>query len=590
MASDKDLKSKYEASLLEKYNGMFPAAFIECIKNGVTWLANHNGITYQTSALIATDSTVYESNKGSILKIGLIDVSRPLAGVSYYSVRSMTEEKDSVNGNTIFKVKLDYTAPIGIEIMMIPITYFSPYSQDGSELYYTKEEVASILNTLKESITLEYTSLINPIMEELTQHIEQSNQENGVGEEIPEIDWSGFPDLGLDNGNTDENIEIPDLPDIGDGNTGGSGNNSNSGTTNKPSRPQLPALPTNATPIQKLVYQLHSLAIHVQEVARENVANETSITAIKASIAELQQTQAEIPTLSEDDIVHLPEYYTKDEVDIRLATKVSTVAFDEYKVQADAKYVAKPTEGEQEGTTPPVTDGDGQGGDPLPPVTEPDGNGESTDNGTDSGDSEQVVPTPPVEQQPTPVTELTLGSETASVDVNAQLEVTVTTNASDFSVESKDPAKATVEKGEGKIVISGVEAGEVNVEIKATVEGGSEVVKTVAVTVNAVEVPPVTPASAPTKPTLNVNPTSVTLDVNGTQVLTIETSEGADFIVDNSDSTKISFDKDTKTLTALAATTDPVRIGFRPTKDGVNGDMSNVMVTVNQPAQEQQGS
>ena len=137
-------KSAYEAKLLEKYSDIFPHGFIQCVKSGVTWLANHNGISYHTSVMVATDGVVYEQNKSSILRLGLINLEKPFTGLTYYEVRSIQELKDSVNGNTIFKVKLNYVSPIGIEITLIPINYFDPFS-NGIDNYYTIQQVNELV-------------------------------------------------------------------------------------------------------------------------------------------------------------------------------------------------------------------------------------------------------------------------------------------------------------------------------------------------------------------------------------------------------------------------------------------------------------
>lgn len=297
MLQDINLKSKYEASLLEKYKDMFPNAFVECVKNGVTWLANHNGLTYQTSALISTDNVVYEANKSSILKIGLINVDKPLSGMQYYSVRSMVEEKDSISGNTIFKVKLDYTAPVGIEIMMIPIAYFSPYAEDGSSMFYTKEEVAGLIQSMKQRIEVEVSEKLELVKQEAKAYTDSL-----IG---------SMEDLNFGFGIPEEEGQEPEKP---------------------------------TTPIQKIVEHLHSVSMNLAELGKESNDSKSSIIEIQDAVKQLQAQLAEGSIATPDlnpGVTELQPYYTKNEVDIRLATKVSNIIFEQYVVEAEQKFGSK---------------------------------------------------------------------------------------------------------------------------------------------------------------------------------------------------------------------------------------------------------
>ena len=79
-------------------------------------------------------------------------------------------------------------------------------------------------------------------------------------------------------------------------------------------------------------------------------------------------------------------------------------------------------------------------------------------------------------------TTLTLNPETVSVEKGSMAEVEVQTNASDYQAESKDISKATVQKNENIIQIAGVEVSTgVIIEVKATAEGGEEVIKNIIV-------------------------------------------------------------------------------------------------------------
>lgn len=150
MLTEQDEICKYHADLLAKYKDIFPQTFIECIRAGVTWLCSHNGITYQTSTMIKTDKVVYSPDAG-ILKIGLIDVDKPLSGLSYYDVKKVTEAIDNVSGNTTFTVELNYKTPVGIKVTIIPIRYFDP-KYKPKDLFYTKQEINNIVSILTEKI------------------------------------------------------------------------------------------------------------------------------------------------------------------------------------------------------------------------------------------------------------------------------------------------------------------------------------------------------------------------------------------------------------------------------------------------------
>lgn len=169
-----------EANILSKYGSTFPESFVECVRQGCTWLASHNNLTYQTSTLVRTDAVVYTNSGSSILKIGLIDVDRPTTGLTQYDVISVKETKDLINGRTVYTVKATYKTPMGIELTFIPIKYFDPNkveeetqpkedepSTEDKSNYYTNEQVDELIKNIQtqldsikgnqntESITLE---------------------------------------------------------------------------------------------------------------------------------------------------------------------------------------------------------------------------------------------------------------------------------------------------------------------------------------------------------------------------------------------------------------------------------------------------
>lgn len=171
-----------------------------------------------------------------------------------------------------------------------------------------------------------------------------------------------------------------------------------------------------------------------------------------------------------------------------------------------------------------------------------------------------------------PATNLTLSAEKGEVTIGTPVDVTVTTNAADFTVTSKNPDKATVAKGNGKFTITGVAEGTANIEVKATAANAAEATKTYVATVKAV-------APAP-KPSLTATPNNVTIKVDGTQVLTINLSNGAtDYDVAINQQDKFTYDKNSKTITGKAVTTNGT-LTLTPKKDSTLGDPVVVNVKV----------
>lgn len=102
------------------------------------------------------------------------------------------------------------------------------------------------------------------------------------------------------------------------------------------------------------------------------------------------------------------------------------------------------------------------------------------------------------------------GSE-IEVTIGTPVDVTVTTNATDFSVESGTTDNATVAKGQGKFTITGVKAGDSVITVKATAADASE--KSVQITAKVKE--------APVKPAAPVETNAGAKEVNEGQELTI---------------------------------------------------------------------
>ena len=141
-----------EADTLSKYESLYPKSFIECVRQGCTWLANHNNITYQTSTLVRTDAAIYSTSGSGVLKVGLIDTDKPTSGLTQYDVSSVTESKDSVSGSTIYTVKCSYKTPMGLTVTLIPVVYFDPNEENNNKTY-SITEVDALIAKLQEQIT-----------------------------------------------------------------------------------------------------------------------------------------------------------------------------------------------------------------------------------------------------------------------------------------------------------------------------------------------------------------------------------------------------------------------------------------------------
>lgn len=115
--------------VLQQHESQFPESFVKCVQLGATWLAVHSNISYQTSVMVRTDAMLYNKSGSELIRVGLIDVDKPLTGLTFYDVLSIVETKDEPTNNTIYEVKLKYKTPLGITVLLIPITYFNPAEQ-----------------------------------------------------------------------------------------------------------------------------------------------------------------------------------------------------------------------------------------------------------------------------------------------------------------------------------------------------------------------------------------------------------------------------------------------------------------------------
>ena len=138
-----------ECDILSKYADVFPEEFIKSVEKGVSWLCTHNNITYQTSIMVASDRVLYNTAGSSVLRIGLINTESPLSGLTYYEVKSIEVGSDEVSGNLVFNVKMKYNTPMGISVVLVPITYFE---LEKDEEVYSKSEIDALIKELKDTI------------------------------------------------------------------------------------------------------------------------------------------------------------------------------------------------------------------------------------------------------------------------------------------------------------------------------------------------------------------------------------------------------------------------------------------------------
>lgn len=127
-------------NLFKDHEVMYPSTFVKCVKAGATWLATHSNISYQTSVMMRTDNMLYANSGSELIRVGLIDINKPLSGLTFFDLLSVTETRDSGTGNIIFRCKAKYNTPMGIEFMLVPIAYFNP---DAISEEKCKEECCS---------------------------------------------------------------------------------------------------------------------------------------------------------------------------------------------------------------------------------------------------------------------------------------------------------------------------------------------------------------------------------------------------------------------------------------------------------------
>lgn len=246
------------SSVLGENAKLYPETFVTCIRSGVTWLCSHNNITYQTSTTVRTDNLIYDKSGSGLIQVGLIDIDIPLTGLKFWDILQVEEVKDAVNGNTVFSVKLKYKTPMGITVLLTPITYFNPNKVDnstdnntgnnngnentdngngnnennnqGESMGYTKAEVDELikqltlnLNHTMEQVEHNYNNIENfkaETIQALANKVEYSILDQVKYELNSRIDKLGSGNGGIENPNPDNGqqpnppVTNPDITDV----------------------------------------------------------------------------------------------------------------------------------------------------------------------------------------------------------------------------------------------------------------------------------------------------------------------------------------------------------------------------------------
>lgn len=173
-------------------------------------------------------------------------------------------------------------------------------------------------------------------------------------------------------------------------------------------------------------------------------------------------------------------------------------------------------------------------------------------------------------------TQLTVTPESASGQTGTQIELDYSTDASQISVESSVPEKASVQddKERSKIIVNLLQAGEVNVIVKATSEGNEETVKSIPVSITAAE----------TEPTaLSLSKESTILNIGTTEDITV-TAE-AEWSVESSDPAKCAVEKKDGKFTLTPKVVGSVNVTVKSKASGKLETSKVLQVTVQEQAQ-----
>lgn len=173
-------------------------------------------------------------------------------------------------------------------------------------------------------------------------------------------------------------------------------------------------------------------------------------------------------------------------------------------------------------------------------------------------------------------TQLTVTPESASGQTGTQIELDYSTDASQISVESSVPEKAFVQddKERSKIIVNLLQAGEVNVIVKATSEGNEETVKSIPVSITAAE----------TEPTaLSLSKESTILNIGTTEDITV-TAE-AEWSVESSDPAKCAVEKKDGKFTLTPKVVGSVNVTVKSKASGKLETSKVLQVTVQEQAQ-----
>lgn len=187
----------------------------------------------------------------------------------------------------------------------------------------------------------------------------------------------------------------------------------------------------------------------------------------------------------------------------------------------------------------------------------------------------KVTKTASVDVQPQPeVTSVTANPETIDLGANTTITIAFDKAIKDVSeltlnvdnkLEVVTPLALTEGGGGATAVYRGTQAGTSNISAK-TVKGGNTITEEVTITPD---------------PTMTVDNFPATLQVDQTQILTINLTNATDYDVTFSVPDKVSYSKDSKVLTAVAQTEGNIDVTFTPKRASKTGTPIIKQITVN---------
>lgn len=295
--------SNYDAeiSLLHKYKDMFPASFINCIETGTSWLCSHNNITYQSSVTFRTDAFIYGSSGTGLLQLAVIDIDRPFSGLKYFDIISVEDSKDDITGNPTFKIKVKYTTPLGLNVVLVPIQYYVP-SYNKKE-YYKAQEVDALLYRLEARITSRIPNTSDFVKAEdvVTEFNNFRIQINDISNRLDKITSS--------------------KPDVPSTSPDGSGSDNSGGNSNTGNPSDTPPTDTNNGNYDELLKQISNVNNTVNDLSGTVTGLDTKVTDISSTVNGLSASVSSLQTKTDDMALNINNIDTID-------GKVSTLAND----------------------------------------------------------------------------------------------------------------------------------------------------------------------------------------------------------------------------------------------------------------------